>query len=219
VTRLIAVIGCVAEAVRAHAADLNLLDSYAGDGDLGVTMSTAATALLELLPTLGDRSPSDVLNVCGTTLARVAPSSGGTLAATALLRASRAATNAQPWEPASAVLASALQAAVAGVSDLGGAHVGSKTMLDALAPAAEATSIAASANQSIDATLDLAAKAADEGAAATRHMRAQHGRAGWLAERSAGYEDAGARLVAIVFASAAKSAPSLAEPSDDSAIP
>lgn len=35
-------------------------------------------------------------------------------------------------------------------------------------------------------------------------MTPRHGRAGWLAERSAGHEDAGARLVAVVLTSAAE---------------
>jgi hypothetical protein len=35
-------------------------------------------------------------------------------------------------------------------------------------------------------------------------MDPKHGRAGWLAERSAGHEDAGARLVAIAFTAAAR---------------
>jgi hypothetical protein len=35
-------------------------------------------------------------------------------------------------------------------------------------------------------------------------MRAKVGRAGWLADRSEGHEDAGAHLVAVMFASAAR---------------
>jgi hypothetical protein len=37
-------------------------------------------------------------------------------------------------------------------------------------------------------------------------MEATTGRAGWLADRARGHEDAGARLIAIVFASAATAA-------------
>jgi dihydroxyacetone kinase-like protein len=50
-----------------------------------------------------------------------------------------------------------------------------------------------------------AAQAADEGARATAAMQARHGRAGWLVERSAGHEDGGARLIAILLAAAAAS--------------
>jgi phosphoenolpyruvate---glycerone phosphotransferase subunit DhaL len=46
-------------------------------------------------------------------------------------------------------------------------------------------------------TSSSAADAADAGARETVEMRPRHGRAGWLAERSAEHEDAGARLVAI----------------------
>jgi dihydroxyacetone kinase len=48
-----------------------------------------------------------------------------------------------------------------------------------------------------------AATAADAGARATASMAAKVGRAGWLAERAAGHEDAGARLIAVAFAAAA----------------
>jgi dihydroxyacetone kinase-like protein len=76
-------------------------------------------------------------------------------------------------------------------------------MLDALAPAAEAAATATALDASVPAALRAAAAAADEGAAATAAMRATTGRAGWLAERSQGSEDAGARLVALALASAA----------------
>jgi hypothetical protein len=39
-------------------------------------------------------------------------------------------------------------------------------------------------------------------------MAAKVGRAGWLAERAAGHEDAGARLVALVLAATAAGTPS-----------
>ena len=45
--------------------------------------------------------------------------------------------------------------------------------------------------------------AADEGAEATATMAAKVGRAGWLADRAAGHEDAGARLVAMALRAAA----------------
>ena len=41
--------------ILASADELNRLDGVAGDGDLGVTMSTAAKAVLEIAPGLDDK--------------------------------------------------------------------------------------------------------------------------------------------------------------------
>ena len=79
-------------------------------------------------------------------------------------------------------------------------------MLDALAPACAAAQSAADAGLDLCAALQAAAAAAAEGANATRTMRAKVGRAGWLADRSEGHEDAGAHLVAVLLGSAARHA-------------
>ncbi len=72
-------------------------------------------------------------------------------------------------------------------------------MLDAMAPAVEALRGAARDGKSLEQAVDAAASAAREGVERTRGMRAQVGRAGWLADRSEGSPDAGAVLVAIVI--------------------
>lgn len=194
----------VAEDVRVSADELNRLDGFAGDGDFGVTMSIAAEAVIDLLPSLDEQPLADVFKACGAALARKAPSSGGTLVASGLLRASRAATDRHGANAERAAVL--LEAARAGITERGKAVPGSKTMLDALAPAAEAAAEAASRGAGLPEVLRRAAEAADAGARATVSMRPRHGRAGWLAERSMGHEDAGARLVAIVLGSAARRA-------------
>jgi dihydroxyacetone kinase-like protein len=185
-----------AEAVLESAPELNRLDAQAGDGDLGVTMAAAARIVIDLLPELEGQPAADVLRACGAALARETPSTSGTLVATGLLRAARAAD-----EGADAV-ARALDAARQGIAERGKAELGSKTMLDALAPAAEAAAAAAARGEDAEGQLTAAAEAADAGAKATVSMEPRHGRAGWLAERSAGHEDGGARLVAIALAGA-----------------
>src|SRR6185295_93973 len=96
-------------------------------------------------------------------------------------------------------LARLLDAAREGIAQRGGAAPGAKTMLNALGPAAEAAAAAAGERLSLEDAFDRAAVAADAGARATVSMQPRHGRAGWLPERSAGHEDPGARLVAIVL--------------------
>jgi dihydroxyacetone kinase len=170
-------------------------------------MRTASTILLAQLSELENVPIADALKASGLALARGVPSTAGTLVATGLLRAGAAAA-AQPDDdrPPPATLAWLLEAACAGIAERGGAAVGSKTMLDALVPASAAVKRSAAAGEPIEAALAHAAAAAEEGARATTSMRAVHGRAGWLADRSAGHEDAGARLVAIAFRAAATAA-------------
>jgi dihydroxyacetone kinase-like protein len=200
---LLVALRCVSEEVRDRADELNELDGRAGDGDLGVTVAMAAAVVLGLLPELEGATVETVLNRCGSAVAREAPSTAGTLIAMALLRAGRAAVNGA--ESDAATLACLLEAARAGIAERGKAERGSKTMLDALAPAAEAAADAADRGESLSRALAAAAEAADAGAKATVSMLPRHGRAGWLPERSIGHEDAGARLVAIILAAAARS--------------
>jgi dihydroxyacetone kinase-like protein len=203
---LTAALQAAATAAVDHADELNRLDGNAGDGDLGVTMATGARAVLAVLAGLESASPVETLRTCGATLAREAPSTSGTLVATGLLRAARA--GGEGWEDDAGTLARLLAAARDGIAERGKASPGEKTMLDALGPAVDAASAAASEGESLAAALSVAATAAADGATATAAMVPRHGRAGWLAERSAGHEDAGARLVAILLTAAAASAAS-----------
>ncbi len=196
------VFGAVADDVVAAKDELTRLDAVAGDGDLGITMAAAGAALKALLPELAGQDLATLLKRCGSELARKAPSTSGTLAATAFLRAGRAASDATLG--GTALLAQLAAAAQQGIQERGKAAPGDKTMLDALAPAVAALQQAAGAGAAIPAALADAARAARAGADTTRSMRAKVGRAGWLADRSVGHEDGGAYLVALIFASAAR---------------
>ncbi|HEX3465394.1 MAG TPA: DAK2 domain-containing protein [Candidatus Elarobacter sp.] len=191
-------VAAVAARVRASADELNRLDAVAGDGDLGVTMTIAASAVDALVPSLANEPLAAVLVTCGGALARRAPSTGGTLLASALLRAGRRAAELRALDGAAA--AELLEAAAAAIAERGGAQPGSKTILDALVPAARAARAAAATSTDLATVLADAADAARHGAEATKMMRPRFGRAGWLADRSTGHEDAGARLAAIVLA-------------------
>ena len=184
---------------------LNELDGAAGDGDLGLTASRAAEALVEAPSTLAGASSTDALKAIGMTLARRAPSTGGTLIAFACLAAAR--VEPRPGASAESVAADLLDAARDEIAKRGKVTEGDRTMLDALAPAAAAYRSAIEGGGSLGTALAAAAAAADAGARSTVDMEATTGRAGWLADRARGHEDAGARLVAIVFASIAAAVP------------
>ena len=187
----------VCDRVLAMADQLNRLDGVAGDGDLGITMTSAAKAVIDVAPGLDAMPLDESLRELGTTIARRAPSTAGTLVATAFLAMARVPVenHEQVVEGAARRLAAAQQA----IESRGGARPGDKTMLDALAPAVEALQTSARAGTPVQQAIDLAASAARDGAERTRGMRAQVGRAGWLADRSEGSPDAGAVLVAAVI--------------------
>jgi len=182
--------------------ELNRLDGVAGDGDLGLTVTTAARALIELAPTLAELEEADAIRRCGTELARRAPSTGGTLLAFAFMAAGKAGVD--PGAPPVERAAGYLDAAAGTIAERGRVSPGDRTLLDALRPAADAVRAAADAAADIASAARDAAQAADDGARATASMDAKVGRAGWLAERAAGSEDAGARLIAIAAAAVAR---------------
>jgi dihydroxyacetone kinase len=205
-TTLTRVFGMIADDIIAAQAELNSLDAVAGDGDLGLTMTTAAEAVKALLPELEGMELGAALKRCGVELARKAPSTSGTLFATALLRAGTAAgQDSTSREAPVAALAHLLAAAVEGIQQRGKAKPGDKTLLDALVPASDALAAASAAGINLQAALQQAADAARAGAEGTRGLRPRVGRASWLADRSEGHEDGGAHLVALVFASATRS--------------
>jgi dihydroxyacetone kinase len=201
-TQLAGVLLAVADALIAQKDRLNQLDGVAGDGDLGITTAAGATALRDASAEIGALELPAAIQRIGMELAKKAPSTSGTLIAFGFLAAGRAA-EAGDGEP---TVADLLDAGAAAIAQRGGVAAGDRTMLDALLPAAAAARAAAERGATIREVVSEAAAAADEGAQATATMAATVGRAGWLADRAAGHEDAGARLVAIVFAAAAAAA-------------
>lgn len=80
-----------------------------------------------------------------------------------------------------------------------GAEIGDKTLVDALKPCAMALTKAAEEGKKLQKGLELGAKAAHEGAEATKTHVATLGRAGTVGERSIGYPDAGAHGLDVIF--------------------
>ncbi|MBE9607230.1 dihydroxyacetone kinase subunit DhaK [Acetobacteraceae bacterium H6797] len=180
----------VASALEAAEPELTKLDSHAGDGDLGISMARAASAI-RALPEASWNSPAEAMEAAANALRRAIGGSSGPFYATALLRASRSLqTNPDAWSEA-------FSAAVAAISDLGGAKPGDRTMLDALHPAAEAFVIATARGASLLEAWEEACEAAAEGTAATAGMRPRLGRAAYLGERALGVPDAGASAVLV----------------------
>jgi dihydroxyacetone kinase len=195
------VLGAVAARLRDAREELNRLDGIAGDGDLGLTAGRAADALDEVALTVSADDPAGAARAIGMALARRAPSTGGTLIAFGCLAAGKAEL--PPNGAGVAVAAALLGAARDEIARRGKVAAGDRTMLDALSPAVAALEEALTTGATPRDAAAAAFRAADDGARATAAMEATTGRAGWLADRARGNEDAGARLVAIVLEAAA----------------
>ena len=141
--------------------------------------------------------PGAILTLTGNTLISKVGGASGPLYGTAFRRAGRC------WEApptsTSAALSAALDAALAGVKQLGAAREGDKTMVDALAPATRAFSKAITEGASPDDALSVLVEAATAGATATISMQALKGRASYLGPRSVGHEDPGAVQTALIL--------------------
>ncbi len=88
--------------------------------------------------------------------------------------------------------------ALDGVTRLGRARVGDKTLVDALVPFVETLERESAAGRPLVEAWDAAAKAAQEAADATSALTPKLGRARPLAEKSIGHPDAGAVSLALV---------------------
>jgi phosphoenolpyruvate---glycerone phosphotransferase subunit DhaL len=187
----------VIEANRDH---LTQLDAAIGDADHGINLSRGFTAVLGALGAAEAKAatPGAILTLTGNTLISKVGGASGPLYGTAFRRAGKALGGAADVDLAA--LSAALDAALAGVQQLGAAREGDKTMVDALAPAARAFSKAIAEGASQDDALSVLAEAASAGAAATISMQALKGRASYLGPRSVGHEDPGAASTALILA-------------------
>ena len=184
----------VIEANRDH---LTQLDAAIGDADHGINLARGFAAVLAALDTKPAATPGAVLVLTGSTLISKVGGASGPLYGMAFRRAGQALGTAE--EVDLAALGQALEAALAGVQQLGAAREGDKTMVDALAPATRALAKAVAEGAPRDDALAAAAAAAAEGAAATVSMEARKGRASYLGPRSVGHEDPGAASTVLIL--------------------
>ncbi|MEM8581806.1 MAG: dihydroxyacetone kinase subunit DhaK [Pseudomonadota bacterium] len=169
---------------------LNELDAKSGDGDTGSTLATAAHALNARLDKLPLADLTQLFPALGNELSQTMGGSSGVILAIYFNAAGDACANGAPVEQA-------LLAGLRRVSDVGGASVGDRTMIDALDPALEA----------LKGGLAAAATAARSGANRTASIhKAKAGRAAYVpADNLKGHNDPGAEAVALVFEGLARS--------------
>jgi dihydroxyacetone kinase-like protein len=201
-----------ADRIHEQASALTALDQAIGDGDHGTNMDRgfgAIRALLDAGRPEGD-GPRAVagarLKTAGRTLISTVGGAAGPLYGTALLRAGASVADAAPDASGGAVAVGALEAAIAGIQQLGKAVPGEKTMLDALVPAVEAGRTGVAAGGGAAEIASAMADAAEAGALATIPLLATKGRASYLGERSIGHQDPGATSAALLLRALADAA-------------
>lgn len=190
----ITAIAAVVEEQRDH---LTQLDAAIGDADHGTNLSRGFTAVVAALAADPPATPGGVLTLTGRTLISKVGGASGPLYGTAFRRAGKSLGDAPDVDLAA--LATALEAALAGIQQLGAAKEGDKTMVDVLAPATSAFSKAVAEGQPAADALAALVTAAQAGAEATVSMQALKGRASYLGPRSVGHEDPGAASSALIL--------------------
>ncbi|WP_171133044.1 MULTISPECIES: dihydroxyacetone kinase subunit DhaK [unclassified Ruegeria] len=163
---------------------LNELDAKSGDGDTGSTLATAARALQVSIDRMPLADLTQLFPALGNELSQTMGGSSGVILAIFFNAAGDACAS-------GASISKSLVEGLNRVSQVGGAQVGDRTMVDALAPALAA----------LQSGMTEAAKAARKGADSTAQIhRAKAGRAAYVpAENLIGHNDPGAEAVALLF--------------------
>ncbi|WP_334193974.1 dihydroxyacetone kinase family protein [Pararhodobacter sp.] len=187
--------GC--EALIAAEPALTRLDQLVGDGDIGRSLAGGAEALLAERGTLERLTGAAFWRHVGAVVRRSTGGTSGPLYAILAFGAANALEEAE-GEPAT-LLAEAFTRGVAALCELGGAEPGDRTMVDALAPAVAAMA----EGGSLAVRLAAAAKAAEQGAEATKAMKPRRGRSSYVGDRVLGHPDPGAVAVALWLKAAA----------------
>ncbi|MGM4919262.1 dihydroxyacetone kinase subunit L [Tardiphaga sp. 813_E8_N1_3] len=136
-----------------------------------------------------------ILRAISATVRRSVGGTSGPLYALFLLRAAealdgRATIDIAAW-------AHAFAEGCRGISEIGGASEGDRTMLDAMIPAAQALASAATAGLDPDAALQAMVHAAERGRNKTSEMMPRRGCSSYLGSRAVGHVDPGAAAVTV----------------------
>ncbi|HEX2527358.1 MAG TPA: dihydroxyacetone kinase subunit DhaL [Geminicoccus sp.] len=189
-----------ADAIIAATDRLTKADQAIGDGDHGLGMARGFKAAKEALDKKPAAHHGDLFKTVGMAIVSTSGGASGAVFGTFFTGAAKVLTvetlDASTYAVALAEGQKAVQAR-------GKAEPGHKTMLDALAPAAEAAR--ANEGAGLLAAARAAAAAAEEGVERTKDMVAQFGRARTLGERALGHPDPGAISITIILTAIATS--------------
>ncbi|WP_040161411.1 dihydroxyacetone kinase family protein [Nigerium massiliense] len=196
--KLSALLGDIATMLKENEKKLGDLDAVAGDGDHGSGMVKGSAAAAETAQRLvGEGAGAQTLLVgAGDSWSERAGGTSGALWGAMLTAIGNTLGDADPVDQATQ--AAALRAALDACVRLGGAHVGDKTLVDALSPMVD--TFEGAADGDAGAAWISAAQRAQEGADSTTALVAKLGRARPLGKKSVGTPDPGAVSLAMIAA-------------------
>ena len=194
------VLFAMAEAIAKEKAYLSDIDGRIGDGDHGVNMNKGFSMFASAAKG-EEMSLSDGLEKLGNTLLSDIGGSMGPIYGTIFMGMSEACADAEKID--APIFLAMLEKARDELYDIVQARPGDKTLVDVLAPAADAFSEAISGGSSFADALSAMASAAERGRDSTKDMIAKFGRARPLGERSKGVIDAGAASCCLLLSAMA----------------
>jgi dihydroxyacetone kinase-like protein len=178
--------------------ELLRLDSAIGDGDLGLTMEAGFIKICGNFSNLESESDMGVfLKKSGFAMAAAAPSTMGTLIATAIMKSGdvvkgKTCINKQD-------IPAMIKSAISGIEQRGKAQRGEKTILDSLYAAYESCEAAVSKDLPLAEVFRLTYEGAKKGVEDTKAMQSVHGKAAVYREKTIGRQDPGATAGMYIF--------------------
>ena len=173
------------------------LDSAAGDGDFGMSLSKGFKEVKKEIDEIDTTDVSQFVRGCAMIITEYCGGASGPIWGSAF-RAAALSVKGQETITEKEVPVM-LKAAIEGIQKRGGAKLGDKTLLDALIPAQEAMEAAIAEGKSFKEAVEAAAQSAEEGAEKTKKIVANKGRASYLGDRSIDWPDAGAVAIGVIF--------------------
>jgi len=180
-----------------NADHLTHLDAAIGDADHGINLRRGFQAAVSMLDETDPSTPAAVLATVGRALIAKTGGASGPLYGTGFRQAAK--TLGEDADVSAVQLGAALQAALAGIQQLGAAAEGDKTMVDALSPAVRAYQDVIDTGGDLAKATRAAADAAARGLQETVAMQARKGRASYLGARTIGHEDPGAASTVLIL--------------------
>jgi dihydroxyacetone kinase phosphoprotein-dependent L subunit len=186
----------VAEAIVKNEQFLCEADRKIGDGDHGLGMAKGFNAVSKMLSQETFETVNPIFSKVGQTLIKTMGGASGIIFGLLFYAGTK---NLQDvTELTVEHLATLLERSMQEISIKGGAQVGDKTMLDALAPFIGSLRESAVSQISMSQALHAAAFAAASGREQTKNYIARFGKAKTLGERALGYADPGAISLTII---------------------
>jgi len=169
-------------------------DSIIGDGDLGITMSSAFIAADEFLQKEEDESDMGKLFMkIGMEIAKASPSTMGTLIATGFLKGGKALLGNNNIGAKDFFIF--FKNFTEGIKERGKAKLGEKTILDVLYPIV--TTLENNVEKSLETAVNSAHIEAQNALDKTKNLISQHGKAAVFREKTLGLRDPG--CIAILY--------------------